>query len=85
MTDRDKLWEHWKHLEKSLSGLLDSLAPKLDEQSLGLLRDFVNNREYGVALEVLHSVLTANSIPISPEQEEEMRRLAKTMSLSLGN
>jgi hypothetical protein len=82
MIDRNKLWEH---LETSLSRLLDSLAPKLDGRNLGLLRDFVDHREYGVALEGLHSVLTATSIPISPEQREEMHRLAKTMGISLGN
>jgi hypothetical protein len=80
MTSRDK---RWQHLETSLSALIDSLAPKLDEKSLSLLRDFVYNREYGVALEWLQSLLKTRSIRISSEQQEEIHRVAETMGLSL--
>ena len=80
MTSRDQLWQH---LETSLSTLVDLLAPKLDEKNLGLLRDFIDNREYGVALEWLVSLIKTHSIQISSEQQQEIDRLATTMGLSL--
>ena len=80
VTSRDQLWQH---LEASLSTLVDLLAPKLDEKNLSLLRDFIDNREYGVALEWLVSLIKTHSIQISSEQEQEIHRLAKIMGLSL--
>jgi len=59
------------------------LAPKLDEKNLSLLRDFIDNREYGVALEWLVSLIKTHSIQISSEQQQEIDRLATTMGLSL--
>jgi len=70
-------------LAASLSTLVDSLAPKLDEKNLSLLRDFIDNREYGVALEWLVSLIKTHSIQISSEQQQEIDRLATTMGLSL--
>jgi hypothetical protein len=66
-----------------LSTLVDLLAPKLDEKNLSLLRDFIDNREYGVALEWLVSLIKTHSIQISSEQQQEIDRLATTMGLSL--
>jgi hypothetical protein len=80
VTSRDQLWQH---LETSLSTLVDLLAPKLDEKNLSLLRDFIDNREYGVALEWLVSLIKTHSIQISSEQQQEIDRLATTMGLSL--
>ena len=80
MTSRAQLWQH---LAASLSTLVDSLAPKLDEKNLSLLRDFIDNREYGVALEWLASLIKTRSMQISPEQQQEIDRLATTMGLSL--
>ena len=80
VTSRDQLWQH---LAASLSTLVDSLAPKLDERNLSLLRDFIDHREYGVALEWLASLIKTRSIQISSEQQQEIHRLAKTMGLSL--
>jgi hypothetical protein len=80
MTDRDQLW---RHLEVSLSALVDSLTPKLNERDLYLLRDFIDNREYGVTLEWLVSIIKSRSIHISSEHQEEIDRLAKTMGLNL--
>jgi hypothetical protein len=80
VTSRDQLWQH---LDTSLSTLVDLLAPKLDEENLSLLRDFIDNREYGVALEWLVSLIKTHSIQISPEQLQEIHRLAKTMGLHL--
>ena len=80
MTSRAQLWQH---LAASLSTLVDSLAPKLDEKNLSLLGDFIDNREYGVALEWLASLIKTRSMQISPEQQQEIDRLATTMGLSL--
>jgi hypothetical protein len=80
VTSRDQLWQH---LAASLLTLVDLLAPKLDEKNLSLLRDFIDNREYGVALEWLASLIKTHSIQISSEQQQEIHRLAKIMRLSL--
>jgi hypothetical protein len=80
VTSRAQLWQH---LAASLSTLVDSLAPKLDEKNLSLLGDFIDNREYGVALEWLASLIKTRSMQISPEQQQEIDRLATTMGLSL--
>ena len=76
MTMRNELWEQ---LEASLSALVDSLAAELDHKNLGLLRDFIANREYGVALEWLQSSIKNSQV--SHEQQAEIRRLAKIMGI----
>jgi len=76
-----KRTELWAQLEISLSRLVESLALELDDNNLELLRDFIANREYGVALEWLQSAIKNNPIHISPEQEKEIRHLAKIMEI----
>ena len=82
MTDRERLWFE---LEKGLSALVEQLAVNIDAKNLELLRDLISNREYGVGLEWLHSILTERSIALSRSQREEVQRLARLMDIRLEN
>jgi hypothetical protein len=76
--DRQALWEE---LDASLRALIHSFAASLEEADLSLLHDFIDNREYGVGLDWLQSLLDERSIETSHEQREEMARLAALMGL----
>jgi hypothetical protein len=80
MIGRDELW---RDMERSLKSLVDSIPPKLDDKNRELLNEFAENREYGVALEWLHSVIVERSIQLSAQQEQEIQRLAQLMGIDL--
>ncbi len=69
--------------ERDLLSLVDELSPYLDEQNKLLLVDFVENIEYGVALEWLWSVICSRKIPLSPSQTDLVDRLAQRMKIVL--
>jgi hypothetical protein len=75
--------EAWQDLERYLTSLVESLLTKLDDENRKLLNDFVRNREYGVALEWLYSLVVERSIQLSVQQETEIRRLAELMGIHL--
>ena len=75
--------ELWRELERRLSALLDALAVHIDGENLALLRDFVENREFGIALEWLDSLIVERTIPLLPDQAQEIERLAATMKINL--
>jgi len=71
-------------LEKSLTSVISSISPTaIDQQDRKLLAEFVENFEYGVALEWLHSLIVERGIQLSGEQEEQIRRLAQRMKIDL--
>lgn len=80
MTNRQQTREH---LESSLSALVDSMVSNLEHKDVRILREFIDNREYGVALEWLHAVIKECSILISTEQGEEIQRIAKVMEINI--
>jgi hypothetical protein len=80
MVDRREMW---LHLERSLTALVDSLSSKLGDKDRELLVDFVENREYGVALEWLYLVVVNQHIELAPDQEREVKRLAEIMNIDL--
>ena len=55
----------WDELEAALNALVDGLASMIDDKNASLLRDFIENREYGVALEWLHSIVTERMILVN--------------------
>lgn len=75
--------EHWQQLQTSLTALVKELAINLDEKDTKLLQDFIANREYGVALEWLHSLFSERSLPLSFEHCREIERLAASMGIKL--
>jgi hypothetical protein len=80
MTD---LHQRWRELESALSKLVDELSAHLGERDRFLLYDFIENREFGVALEWLHSVVAGHGIALSVAQKGEMDRLAASMGIQL--
>ena len=76
--------ELWHELEKSLKSLVISISStELDKQNRDLLDEFVETREYGIALEWLHSLIVERSIQLSLQQEKEIQRLAQLMEIDL--
>jgi len=75
--------ELWKQAERALTNLLDSMSTEIDEKNLAILKEFIDNREYGVALEWLHSIVQERSLDLSPQNKDEMLRLARSMNISL--
>ena len=72
-----------RELEEALTALVNSLAADIDAKNLDLLRDFIENREFGVALEWLISLLRERSVTISQNQKQEIKRLADLMHIDL--
>jgi hypothetical protein len=80
MIGRDELW---RDLENSLKSLVESMPAKFDGKNRELLNEFAENREFGVALEWLHSIIVERSIELSAQQEQEIQRLANLMGIRL--
>ncbi|WP_334417368.1 MULTISPECIES: hypothetical protein [unclassified Bradyrhizobium] len=76
--------EFRREMDEALTSLAGSIAPKIDQNSRDLLAEFIENFEFGVALEWLHSLTVSKGIQLSSEQEQEIRRLAQRMGLDLG-
>ncbi len=81
MNARDELRHE---LDGSLTSLINSISSaEIDQKNRELLAEFVENFEYGVALELLRSLILDRKIQLSPEQDQEMRRLAQRMEIDL--
>ena len=81
MNARDELR---RELDGSLTSLINSIsATEIDQKNRELLAEFIENFEYGVALEWLHSLILDRKIQLSSEQDQEMRRLAQRMKIDL--
>jgi len=74
--------DHWHQLGVSLISLLGSVAPQLKPESHEVVHDFIQNREYGVALEWLMDAVSAQGIELSASQLIEVDRLVKLMKLN---
>lgn len=73
----------WLEVRGSLTGLLETLKPSLDENTLKLVQEFVGNREFGIALEWLYSVVLERKIGLSAQQSKDFKELAKLMKMDL--
>jgi hypothetical protein len=74
--------EFGRELEKSLTSLAKSFSQiEIDQHNRDLLIEFVENREYQVALEWLDALVFERSIRLSVEQETEFQRLAALMNI----
>lgn len=69
--------------EREFTRLIQSLADKIDQTNLDILYDFVQNYEYGVALDWLQSLIATRSIPLTEQQEIKIRQLQRRMNMSL--
>jgi hypothetical protein len=75
--------DHWLKLEVGLTDFLDTLKPSLDERTIVLVQEFIDNNEFGVALEWLNSVALERNIGLSTQQSQKFRELAKLMEIEL--
>jgi len=75
--------EHWPHLRNALSRLVEELSEKLDEKNRTTILDFIENNEFGVALEWLWSLVAEHSIRLTAKQRSEIQRLASDMKIAL--
>jgi len=75
--------ERWKHLEASLSSLLSSMTCQLDPASYELAKEFIEHREYGVALEWLAEAAAKQGIRLSESQQADFDQLARVMGIDL--
>lgn len=73
--------ELWSQLNEKLATLLEDFQPHLDRKDADLLRDFIENREYGVALEWLNSIISNRNIPISPNRDRLISDVATLMKI----
>jgi hypothetical protein len=73
-----------RELDGALKALINSISSaEIDQRNRELLAEFVENFEYGVALEWLHSLTVHRKIQLSPGQDQEMLRLARRMKIDL--
>lgn len=75
--------ELWHHLEESLTNLVDSMSIQISSRNRELLTHFIENREFGVALEWLHSLTVESNLRPSASQTLEIQRLAELMEIDL--
>lgn len=79
----DSRIERWEHLANSLTSLLGSLTDRLDSRTVGIVDEFVQNREFGVALDWLAGAISQKGIILSAGQRREFAALAKLMDIDL--
>jgi hypothetical protein len=72
-----------RELSEGLIALLETLEPFLDPKSQELVRDFVENNEFGVALEWLHSAVLGRKISLTAYQVQKFDELAALMGIDL--
>ncbi|MGY8633694.1 MafI family immunity protein [Bradyrhizobium sp. 14AA] len=75
--------EDWRQLEEALRNLVDSMSSQVSPRDRELLAEFIENREFGVALEWLHSSIMENDLRPASSQKLEIQRLAKAMDIEL--
>jgi hypothetical protein len=76
--------EFRRELTESLTSLIDSIASaEIGQNDRNLLAEFVENSEFGVALDWLQSLLVERNIKLSAQQDEEIRKLAQRMDIDL--
>jgi hypothetical protein len=73
--------EHWPELRAGLLLLVEALAPVFDDDTLSIVREFIEHYEFGVALEWLHSAVIRRSISLSDAESESFRKLAHLMDI----
>jgi hypothetical protein len=71
------------HLEQSLTSLVNSITTGLDDENRATVIDFIENREYRLALEWLYSIVVERNLLLSEQQSHEVKRLAALMKIDL--
>jgi hypothetical protein len=77
------LRQHFRLLDDGISRLLSGL-PQMPAGDHGTIRHYIDNDEYGLALETLTWAATEHGIPLNDDQVSEIDRLSKLMGLDTG-
>ena len=78
MCDLSQLWER---LDALLRRALDQLGEELPVSTRELVIDFIDNREYEVALDWMSSVASASGATVPREAQAALDEAAKLMGL----
>lgn len=83
--DRTKadLLRLWGELEAALTALLDELHAAVDAQIIRQARDYLEHREYGLALETIYYGARASQDSLTPAQDAKCQDLARRMGITL--
>jgi hypothetical protein len=78
--DREKLRAE---LAEIMSPLIKSFSEELDKETLATLYRFVENYEFGVALDWLCLAIREQSITVGPDQKSAIQKLAKQFNTDI--
>jgi hypothetical protein len=73
------------HVAAATRRLVQSVSAQLDGKNLELLEDFIENREFAVAVEWLYSTIKERSIALSAQQQNELGALAASLDIDLNS
>lgn len=73
--------EHWGELQELLTNILAAVEPALDQRNRELVSDFIENREFEVALTWVESLIEEKSIPVSVETSDAIDAARALMTL----
>ena len=82
MTNRQHLWSQ---LETELRALLASMNDFMPAKDAKMVGEFIEHREYGLALETMDLSAKEEKIARSPEQMRQFEHLAKLMGMDPQN
>jgi hypothetical protein len=75
--------EHFLLIVGVLRLIIRENSDYLDEKNIEILNDFIDNNEFGIALEWLHSICVERRIILSVEHTEKLQRVACLMKIDL--
>lgn len=73
---------HYTELDQAIRALLGMLECSLAADQLTEVHDFLDHREYGLALETIANVVVDDRIPIRPETVRQVDALAASMKMT---
>jgi hypothetical protein len=75
---------HYTELDRAIRALLGVFARSFSADQLAEVNEYLDHREYGLALETIASVVVDDHIPIRPETVREADAIAASMHMTGG-
>ena len=73
--------DHYADLEGGLRALLSAVSGPFSTSDIAEIEEFIDAREYGLALQTLAAILLENSARLDGQVIEKIQKLAGVMSL----